>query len=700
MDAAVELERLEETPHHCPACPPPSTRFCRRSGGLSAIRWREVWGKVLWKGLEEREECCNFAAGKKHSVTMSEFIYNINEIFDKALKDRQIQCYYIPPYQRGYKWDSSSIYDQVPQMLLDVFYAYEQKTEEYYLQYITVKKKNGKFEVIDGQQRLTTLSLFFYCYNNISQSNSNIVLNKVSYDRYSSMNVFEWVMDNFQNTDLSKEKSQDKYYLLKAAQCIYKFFEILQTEGKLPDYITYLSNQVKIILNEESEFVDSESTFANLNDNKVPLTNAYLIKGLLLTLSTKYVSSASRRQTYKEILDQRAIMGRMWDEIQSWIQQPRVTHYFFGHTDYGMERLLTLVDLPSRSSTNASISNIVLNFSNKLVSANSSNQNLHDELELFNRFNEVVKDEKTANDVLSQIKHIYYRFRDVYDNIDDSSLYNKIGYLLFAKPLKRYSVKRLDVLQNLIQKNRNDFNNFLKSKLLPLIPVIDRSHIGDFRYDSSNSKLTNLLLAFSVFPEGARPTYRFDFYQYDEESWSFEHIYPQNPPKKVTIAHEAKPIVLTALKTYWKDKLEKELNKSKKSFAGMLIPLIRSSFFDEYIDVKNKVRNDKAIDVDKLEFLYAKKLKDEHSCGNMALMSGGANSALSNNPYIAKRIILNKKEMEGYFIPIHTKTIFHKALSSSQKQQFNQDLTIWDDNDVAAHIDWMIKRNTEIRNSL
>ena len=102
---------------------------------------------------------------------MSEFIYNINEIFDKALKDRQIQCYYIPPYQRGYKWDSSSIYDQVPQMLLDVFYAYEQKTEEYYLQYITVKKKNGKFEVIDGQQRLTTLFLIVGVINRLLPEN-------------------------------------------------------------------------------------------------------------------------------------------------------------------------------------------------------------------------------------------------------------------------------------------------------------------------------------------------------------------------------------------------------------------------------------------------------------------------------------------------------------------------------------------------
>lgn len=631
---------------------------------------------------------------------MSEFIYTINEIFDKVLKDRNINCYYIPPYQRGYKWDSSSIYDQVPQMLLDVFYAYEQKTEEYYLQYITVKKKNGKFEVIDGQQRLTTLSLFFYCYNKILQNQSNIALDKVSYDRYPSMNVFEWVINNFQQTNLSDVKSQDKYYLIKAAHCIYKFLEILQNEGILSYYIKYLSDQVKIILNEESEFVDSESTFANLNDNKVPLTNAYLIKGLLLTLSTKYVNSASRKQTYKEILDQRAIMGRMWDEIQSWIEQPKVTHYFFGQTNNGMENLLALVNLPANSSTNGSMSNIVSNFSKALV-VNSSCKNPHNELELFNRFNEVVKDEKNANAVLSQIKHIYYRFRDVYDNIDDSRLYNKIGYVLFAKTLNTTGgVTRPDVLNQLIEKKRDDFNSYLKGKLFSLIPDIDSNNVNNFRYKSNNPYLTNLLLAFSVFPEGARPTYRFDFYQYDEESWSFEHIYPQNPPKKVTIAQEAKPIVTTSLKKYWKDKMEKELNKSKKAFAEMLIPLIRSDFFKEYISVMDKLRKDEAIEVDKLEFLYAKKLKDEDSCGNMALMSGGANSALSNNPYIAKRLILNKKEMEGYFIPIHTKTIFHKALSSSQKQQFNPDLTIWDDNDVEAHIEWMIKRNKEIKNSL
>ena len=97
--------------------------------------------------------------------------------------------------------------------------------------------------------------------------------------------------------------------------------------------------------------------------------------------------------------------------------------------------------------------------------------------------------------------------------------------------------------------------------------------------------------------------------------------------------------------------------------------------------------------------MYSEPLNDEDSCGNMALMSGGANSALSNNPYIAKRLILQSKEQEGYFIPRHTKEIFNKMISCASIKAVNPDLLVWDQYDVDAHLEWMIKRNAEIRNN-
>ena len=151
---------------------------------------------------------------------MNEFIYSVKEIFVGVLEDKQIVQYYIPPYQRGYKWDSSSRFDQVPQMLIDVYYAFVQKTEEYYLQYITVKKKEKKgkmyFEVIDGQQRLTTISLMLYRYFK-GTPDDNIAKEKVSYSRYDT-NVFDWVNQEISSIDVDAIESQDKSYMIRAAK--------------------------------------------------------------------------------------------------------------------------------------------------------------------------------------------------------------------------------------------------------------------------------------------------------------------------------------------------------------------------------------------------------------------------------------------------------------------------------------------------
>ena len=65
--------------------------------------------------------------------------------------------------------------------------------------------------------------------------------------------------------------------------------------------IAYLCNNVKIIVNIESNFVQSEDIFANLNDNHVPLTDAYLIKGLLITNAVSRVNVYGRSLEYTEI---------------------------------------------------------------------------------------------------------------------------------------------------------------------------------------------------------------------------------------------------------------------------------------------------------------------------------------------------------------------------------------------------------------
>ena len=103
---------------------------------------------------------------------MGKLLYTVKEIFSSDSQDgclgiNEADGYYIAPYQRGYKWQSSEEWtasDQVNTLLRDVYDAWKRNQDStYYLQFITVKRtlETGRrvLEVIDGQQRLTTLSI-------------------------------------------------------------------------------------------------------------------------------------------------------------------------------------------------------------------------------------------------------------------------------------------------------------------------------------------------------------------------------------------------------------------------------------------------------------------------------------------------------------------------------------------------------------
>ena len=89
---------------------------------------------------------------------MEELIYNVQYIFQEYLKKNGCVFFNIPEYQRGYKWTA----ENVTQLLNDLKIFTKSSEDEFYcLQNITITKTNHNgtpcFNVIDGQQRLTTL---------------------------------------------------------------------------------------------------------------------------------------------------------------------------------------------------------------------------------------------------------------------------------------------------------------------------------------------------------------------------------------------------------------------------------------------------------------------------------------------------------------------------------------------------------------
>lgn len=67
--------------------------------------------------------------------------------------------FYVPSYQRGYRWGVSEV-----ERLLDDIYSTEGKSN-YCLQPVVVKKNGNRYELIDGQQRLTTIYLIYRFMN-------------------------------------------------------------------------------------------------------------------------------------------------------------------------------------------------------------------------------------------------------------------------------------------------------------------------------------------------------------------------------------------------------------------------------------------------------------------------------------------------------------------------------------------------------
>lgn len=605
---------------------------------------------------------------------MNEFIINIRKIFDKK--------YYIGPYQRSYKWSSLTRYGQVPQMLYDIYTAMCQDPEkEYYLQYITIKwdSKKERYEVIDGQQRLTTLSLIIYLLAAEEHNFENIAKDKVEYSRHNNSNLFDKVvrLANNESTDESDNaiQCQDTYYLVKAARCIKKFLSLCKKYGKLEEFANYLLDKVMLITNEESTFVKSEEVFMNLNDNRVPLTSSYLIKGLLLTLAARHDAKSDKISNYKEIIDQRVIMGRQWDEISSWISQEEVAHFFFKQDDGGLDNFLKLIfkgiDKKNRGDIGAvaSVDHVLKEFLETFEKVQQQNDVA--ELELFNKFNDFVNTPADAIKTIKLIKHYYRRLRGIFEN---DKLYNLMGYAIFCESVDGY--KRID-LSNVFDVSDVQLEQDLKLLILKAIPDLSEDEVrNQCNYSSSNHHLQNLLLSFSVFPEGEDDKYRFDFVAYDREHWSFEHISPQNPKATVRIDKVAQSNVI-----------QKIISDTSIKDEGKKNELIE------------KISKGESIESDKLSFLYDSGI-DLDDMGNMALLSGGANSSLKNNPYIAKRSILFDMRSNGRFIPRHTIDIFNKAYHNEKDPQFNFDLTVWNNDDVKAHRRWMITRNETIRKEL
>ena len=185
--------------------------------------------------------------------------------------------FFIPSYQRGYRWGK----DEVERLLDDVYSIGEAsgRTKNYCLQPIVVRRKaEDEFELIDGQQRLTTLFLIYKYMHAAAGAFIKDAKFTLSYDTMEkSAEFLENIIPEL------KDDNIDFWFMSGAYETIDKWFQNKNDIATAMMHINaYFAENVKVIWYEVGEGEDAIELFARLNIGKIPLTSAELVKAMFL----------------------------------------------------------------------------------------------------------------------------------------------------------------------------------------------------------------------------------------------------------------------------------------------------------------------------------------------------------------------------------------------------------------------------------
>ena len=246
---------------------------------------------------------------------------NIDQQTIKELFANKKADFLIPDYQRPYAWDENecqTLWDDIFAFAFpnDNYSEFDSENDEYFLGPIVTFKNGKKQEIIDGQQRLTTLMLLlraFYTYfGHMQDENSKKTEESIGKciwktDEFGTANKNKLKIDSEVSTDDDKEEflsilksgevetSQKSKYAQN-----YKFFldKIDDFLNKYPTYFAYLPNRIMnncILLPIEAESQDTAlRIFSTLNDRGKPLSDTDIFKAQLY----KYYSDKGQKEKF------------------------------------------------------------------------------------------------------------------------------------------------------------------------------------------------------------------------------------------------------------------------------------------------------------------------------------------------------------------------------------------------------------------
>lgn len=564
----------------------------------------------------------------------------------------------IPSYQRGYRWEERQIIE-----LLDDIHEFQKEIKKkngnvsgefYCLQPIVVLNKgNNVWEVIDGQQRLTTIYILLASLKEalkILDLPTNLF--SLEYEtREQGTNSSKEFLEKI--TTISEiDKSNIDFYRMSDAFLIIKQWlnnDQRDESNKINkgDFCNTLlkrdlennfdrANNVRFIWYEIDPEGDKPNVaFAKYNQGKIDLTNAELIKAIFYLTD----SSSNDREKKKYQLK----IGYEWDDMETTLRKNDFWKFINPTQSYTshIEFIFELV-------ANKYIGDVNLKIDKKI-----------DSLWSFYVFNELINNNthiyddrynNTKDFLWDEVKTYYRTFLEWYN---DNTYFHVIGFLLQIG-------KRIETIKKLSETHS-------KSELLEELQKQIKGHFGELDldqlgYDYESKKAKELLLLFNIISTMNSEYNRFAFDRFSCENWSLEHIHAQQSE---------------VLKS---DKQRRQLLSEQREYFSTQNKLDMISKIDEILaqvkiepEVFNSIQDEIFSNYSKHNYI--------HSIMNLALLTIPDNSCLNNNIYPIKRDLIKELDEKGSFIPICTKNVFLKYYSKGVEQN-----VMWDKQDMEMYL--------------
>lgn len=558
--------------------------------------------------------------------------------------------FFVPSYQRGYRWTDV----QVRELLEDLYDFSDDNRrgeEDYYcLQPVIVKSHGEQWELVDGQQRLTALwllSALYYCSNREDEIN----LQHQKYDlKYEEKPVFtelfsvisRYVQEDsmpglIRHLAAYKEKSIDSRNLIASIEYIAQFTrKNKRPKGVLAKIFEAIDN-IKIIWYVLDEEEDPIQTFTNINANKIELTNAELIKAVLL-------NSCENDNLMQN-------MALQWEEMEKGLNEDGFWNFIIskGRNSYST-RIDYLFEIWCAKTGHA------------------VEQAAEDKHAIFRVVNGLLEGRNATNaaaEVWKEIQTIYDTLLDWYH---DYYYYHTIGLLIILNEKD----KDIDMINELYRiyssTDKKGFKKAICEKIKAFyfgstkktpFEAFDldqiQNNLGDIT--SQDEYVRNVLLLYNIaMLVNANNTYeRFPFELYKDETWDIEHINPQTP--KEASSEEKRAWLNSYLGI-----LENGVDVSKDP---ELVKEIKTCLDSHLVNFENLAKRVQAV----LE------LTDNNSIGNLVLLDASTNRGYKNACFAEKRRkimeVERSKNNEEKYIPIGTKWVFLKGFENAKQ------LIIW-----------------------